>query len=136
MSNPVTLLGLRHLALKVHNLEECEAFYTDVLGMTLLRRANDNLVYLTCGNDNLSLSRARNQTDNKGSALDHFGFIVQSVSELEALYHYLAEQGAPLMDQIHQHTDGAWSFHCKDPAGNVIQPIYHPDVGEQVLMKE
>ncbi|RXJ73059.1 glyoxalase [Veronia nyctiphanis] len=128
MENPVTLHGLRHLALKVQNLEECEAFYTKILGMKVLRRASDNLVYLTLGNDNLSLGRAQNETNNTGSALDHFGFIVQSVDDLQTLYDYFVAEDVPLLDKPHKHTDGAWSFHCKDPAGNVIQPIYHPDV--------
>ncbi|MFP6774603.1 MAG: VOC family protein, partial [Alphaproteobacteria bacterium] len=47
---PPAFLGIRHIAFKVANLEECEKFYIDVMGMELLYRANDNLVYLTCGN--------------------------------------------------------------------------------------
>ena len=54
-ARPSRLNGLRHLALLVPNLEECERFYVDVLGMEVLNRANEDLVYLTCGNDNLSL---------------------------------------------------------------------------------
>ena len=57
-ARPSRLNGLRHLALLVPNLEECERFYVDVLGMEVLNRANEDLVYLTCGNDNLSLGRA------------------------------------------------------------------------------
>ncbi|MCA4042262.1 VOC family protein, partial [Pseudomonas aeruginosa] len=57
-ARPSRLNGLRHLALLVPNLEECERFYIDVLGMEVLNRANEDLVYLTCGNDNLSLGRA------------------------------------------------------------------------------
>lgn len=53
-ARPSRLNGLRHLALLVPNLEECERFYVEVLGMEVLNRANEDLVYLTCGNDNLS----------------------------------------------------------------------------------
>lgn len=56
-ARPCRLNGLRHIALLVPNLEECERFYVDVLGMEVLNRANEDLVYLTCGNDNLSLGR-------------------------------------------------------------------------------
>ena len=35
------------------------------------------------------------------------------------------------MDEPHDHADGARSFHIKDPAGNVIQPIYHPAISAQ-----
>jgi len=58
-TRPGRLNGLRHLALTAPNLEECERFYVDVLGMEVLNRASKDLVYLTCGNDNLSLGRAR-----------------------------------------------------------------------------
>jgi hypothetical protein len=37
----------------------------------------------------------------------------------------------PVLDQPHDHADGARSFHLKDPAGNVIQPIYHPAISAQ-----
>ena len=37
----------------------------------------------------------------------------------------------PVMDEPHDHADGARSFHIKDPAGNVIQPIYHPAISAQ-----
>ena len=74
---PPAFRGIRHIAFRVTNLEECERFYTDVMGMKLLNRANDNLVYLTCGNDNLSLARA-NSEPKDGGVFDHYGFIVES----------------------------------------------------------
>ena len=124
--------GLRHLALKVKNLEECERFYVDVIGMTVLRRASENLVYLTLGNDNLSLGRARGgEPDAAAGTLDHFGFVVDSKAELQAWYEYMKETGLPLLDEPHDHSDGARSFHVRDPAGNVVQPLYHPAVSGQ-----
>ena len=124
--------GLRHLALKVANLEECERFYVDIIGMTVLRRASEDLVYLTLGNDNLSLGRARDRApDASAGAMDHFGFIVDSKAELRAWYDYMKEVGADVMDEPHDHSDGARSFHVRDPAGNVVQPLYHPAVSGQ-----
>lgn len=124
--------GLRHLALKVANLEECERFYVDVIGMTVLRRASENLVYLTLGNDNLSLGRAREaEPDASAGTMDHFGFIVDSKAELQAWYDYMAAEGMDLLDEPHDHSDGACSFHVRDPAGNVVQPLYHPAVSGQ-----
>ena len=58
-ATPPPLNGLRHLALVVENFDACERFYRDILGMRELSRFNDDLVYLTLGNDNLSLGRAR-----------------------------------------------------------------------------
>ena len=41
-------LGIRHLALKVKNFEECFVFYTQVLGMKVDWKPDDQNVYLTC----------------------------------------------------------------------------------------
>lgn len=127
---PGRLNGLRHLALLVPNLEECERFYVDVLGMEVLHRAHEDLVYLTCGNDNLSLGRAHVPPEGE-QAVDHYGFIVDSVEELDAWYAYFKHCGVTLLDRPFDHGDGARSFHLLDPAGNTIQPIYHPAVSGQ-----
>ena len=48
-------LGIRHLALKVKNFEECLTFYTKVIGMKVDWKPDDHNVYLTNGIDNLAL---------------------------------------------------------------------------------
>ncbi|MCM0148748.1 VOC family protein [Photobacterium galatheae] len=133
IQRPKTLNGLRHLALAVYPFEACVRFYTEIMGMEVLRKANDHLIYLTCGNDNLSLSRALNPQENQKQSLDHFGFIVESEEALQAWYDFLKSQGVPLLDSPHEHSDGACSFHCTDPAGNVVQLLYHPAVSGQRL---
>ncbi|MEC7649114.1 MAG: VOC family protein [Pseudomonadota bacterium] len=128
---PSAFRGIRHVAFRVTNLEECEEFYKEVMGMELLYRANENLVYLTCGNDNLSLARV-DEASSRGSTFDHYGFIVEDKETLDAWHAYFSSRGdVPVMDEPHDHADGARSFHIKDPAGNVIQPIYHPAISAQ-----
>ena len=128
---PSAFRGIRHVAFRVTNLEECEEFYKDVMGMELLYRANENLVYLTCGNDNLSLARV-DEASSRASTFDHYGFIVEDKETLDAWHAYFSSRGdVPVMDEPHDHADGARSFHIKDPAGNVIQPIYHPAISAQ-----
>ena len=128
---PSAFRGIRHVAFRVTNLEECEEFYKDVMGMELLYRANENLVYLTCGHDNLSLARV-DEASSRGSTFDHYGFIVEDKETLDAWHAYFSSRGdVPVMDEPHDHADGARSFHIKDPAGNVIQPIYHPAISAQ-----
>ena len=128
---PSAFRGIRHVAFRVTNLEECEEFYKDVMGMELLYRANESLVYLTCGNDNLSLARV-DEASSRGSTFDHYGFIVEDKETLDAWHAYFSSRGdVPVMDEPHDHADGARSFHIKDPAGNVIQPIYHPAISAQ-----
>ena len=132
---PPKLNGLRHLALVVEDLEACEDFYRNILGMEVLVRANDNLVYLTLGNDNLSLGRARpgGPAAPVRRPMDHFGFIVDTKDDLQAWFEFMQEKGVNLLDAPSDHFDGARSFHCTDPAGNVIQPIYHPALSGQVF---
>lgn len=132
---PKPLNGLRHLALVVPNIEDCERFYVDVMGMEVLRRASEDLVYLTCGNDNLSLGRLRDGERPGTQHLDHFGFVVDSKEDLQHWYEYLRSRDVELLDQPHDHSDGARSFHCKDPAGNVVQPLYHPAISGQRFVK-
>jgi catechol 2,3-dioxygenase-like lactoylglutathione lyase family enzyme len=127
---PPAFRGIRHVAFRVRDLEACEKFYIDVMGMEVLYRANANLVYLTCGNDNLSLARATADPKD-GGVFDHFGFIVESKESLDAWYNYFKSIDVPVIDQPHDHADGARSFHIKDPAGNIIQPIYHPAISSQ-----
>ena len=124
--------GLRHLAIVVPKYEDCIAFYTDVMGMQVLRKASDNLIYLGCGNDVLSLGRQMDDADNSsGGFVDHYGFIVDTKQDLEDWFVFLQDNGVNMLDTPHDHSDGSRSFHCNDPAGNVIQPLYHPAVSGQ-----
>jgi len=132
-ARPKPFNGLRHLALAVPKFEECIAFYAEIMGMTILRRASDNLVYLGCGNDVLSLGRMQGEDEGTGGYVDHYGFIVDSKDDLQDWFEFLTAQGVNVLDAPHDHSDGARSFHCTDPAGNVIQPLYHPAVSGQVF---
>ncbi|KJY76734.1 glyoxalase [Vibrio coralliilyticus] len=134
MDRPAPFNGMRHIALVVQKFEECEVFYTDIMGMTVLRRASDNLVYLTNGCDNLSLGRAHSQRVCSPISVDHFGFIVRSKDELHHWYEFMQEKGVTLLDAPHDHSDGARSFHCRDPEGHVIQPLYHPEISHQTII--
>lgn len=127
---PAPFRGIRHIALVVTNLEECEKFYKEIMGMELLSRANKNLIYLTCGNDNLSLARAASAVPSGGN-MDHYGFIVETKQNLDDWHGFMKARDVNVLDEPHDHADGARSFHCKDPAGNVIQPIYHPAISAQ-----
>ena len=130
-TRPQAFNGLRHLALKVPNLEECERFYIDIMGMALMRRANENLIYLTLGNDNLSLGRQTKGEKTGIQYLDHFGFIVDTKEQLQQWFEFMTQHEVKLLDKPHDHTDGAMSFHCADPAGNVVQALYHPAISGQ-----
>lgn len=133
MQRPAPLNGMRHIALQVQDLEACERFYVDLLGMRLLRRAHADLVYLTLDNDNLSLSRASEPTGGDPQRLDHFGFVVDRREDVDAWHAYLREAGVVINSAPHDHGDGGRSFYCLDPDGNSVQPLYHPSVSGQRL---
>src|SRR5262245_54954335 len=67
--------GIRHLALKVNNLEEMQKFYVDILGFEIEWQPDPQNLYITSGSDNLALHEvAENVTPG---ALDHLGILVE-----------------------------------------------------------
>jgi catechol 2,3-dioxygenase-like lactoylglutathione lyase family enzyme len=123
---PSNTLGLRHLALTVKPLEACVSFYRDVLGMRIEWQPDADNVYLTTGNDNLALHRAsENFKKDKCQALDHLGFIIKTPGEVDSWCEYLRSQHVTIKAEPRTHRDGARSFYCEDPDGNLIQMIYH-----------
>jgi catechol 2,3-dioxygenase-like lactoylglutathione lyase family enzyme len=127
MHRPPATLGLRHLALWVQQFEACEHFYADLLGMQIEWRPDPDNVYLTSGHDNLALHRAPADFNPSGSQrLDHLGFIIGSPADLQQWYDFLKTHNVKFHSALKQHRDGAHSFYCADPDGNVVQLIYHP----------
>lgn len=133
MQRPAPFNGMRHIALQVQDLEACERFYVEVLGLSVLRRAHEDLVYLTLGNDNVSLSRAKAPTGDDPQRLDHFGFVVDAREDVDAWEAFLRHRGVEVTRGAHDHGDGGRSLYCKDPDGNSVQPLYHPSVSGQRL---
>ena len=77
MKRPEATAGLRHVALNVKNLEACERFYVELLGMRVEWRPDADNVYLSGGNDNLALHRAPpGFVPGESQRLDHIGFII------------------------------------------------------------
>ena len=123
---PSSTLGLRHLALRVKNLEACVAFYRDLLGMTIEWQPDKDNVYLTTGVDNLALHRAPENFVRDHQALDHLGFILKTPEEVDLWFKFFEDMGVKILKNPKTHRDEARSFYCEDPDGNAIQLIYHP----------
>jgi catechol 2,3-dioxygenase-like lactoylglutathione lyase family enzyme len=119
--------GLRHLALRVCDLEASVRFYTEMLGFRLEWQPDPENAYLTSGTDNLALHSVASLPGEPG-ALDHLGLLVDRPEDVDAWASYLTARGVLLEKPPRTHRDGARSFYFPDPDGNVIQLIYHPPI--------
>lgn len=130
MSRPASTLGLRHVALYVQDLEASLHFYVDLLGMQIEWHPDaDNIYLTTAGQDNLALHRRTDGTAPSGAqVLDHIGFILQTPAQVDDWHDFLAAEGVTIKTAAKTHRDGARSFYCADPAGTVVQMIYHPPI--------
>lgn len=127
MNRPEPTLGLRHVALQVLDLEACERFYVDLLGMRVEWRPDADNVYLTGGGDNLALHRATvPHAGESGQRLDHIGFLLRDAAQVDAWHEFLQGRGVTIAKPPRTHRDGARSFYCLDPDGNRVQIIFHP----------
>ncbi len=132
MERPVATAGMRHVALYCLNFEACEAFYSQLLGMSVEWRPDSDNVYLTSGNDNLALHRAPVGFKRGGDqCLDHIGFILHDPDHVDDWYAYLLERGVRMKAAPRQHRDGAKSFYCFDPDENTVQMIFHPPISKK-----
>lgn len=135
---PGDTAGLRHVSLRVRELERCVAFYTEHLGLEVEWRPDDDTVFLTSGHESLALQRAEEPateeavepathgTADGAGPLDHLGFLVDFRDDVDRWHAYLREQGVEIAAPPKDHRDGSRSFFCRDPAGTEIQMFYHP----------
>lgn len=97
--------------------------------MSIEWQPDEDNYYLTSGNDNLALHRASEEIDRTGQqVLDHIGFILKKPDDVNQWYTFFASHDVELLSEVKDHRDGARSFYCKDPGGNVVQMIYHPPI--------
>ncbi len=125
-TRPPATAGMRHIALHIEDMDACLHFYCDLLGMQIEWQPDADNIYLTSGNDNLALHSSSHGIDREQQALDHLGFILSQPEHVDAWHDFLRDSGVEMCSEVKQHRDGARSFYCKDPDGNVVQMIYHP----------
>jgi catechol 2,3-dioxygenase-like lactoylglutathione lyase family enzyme len=131
-SKPQPTAGMRHVALTIKDLEACEHFYVNLLGMQVEWRPDESNVYLTSGNDNLALHKGDEDFEPSGDQrLDHIGFIINTSDQVDEWHRYLLSEGVKMKTEPRTHRDGARSFYCLDPGGNAVQIIFHPPISNK-----
>lgn len=132
-SRPGGMLGMHHVALFVHDLPACLVFYRDVVGMQEEWQPDPDNIYLTSGKDNVALHRLdADQLINGPQRLDHIGFIMQGPEDVDAWHTHLLAHQVKIAQAPKTHRDGARSLYCFDPAGNLVQFIYHPPISDKL----
>ena len=129
--------GLRHLALRVLDLNRSRRFYERFLGMKVVWEPDAENVYFSSGSDNLALhqipaSERHYYQAARGQFLDHFGVIVESRQAVDEMFADIQRDGtgygAGIAKPPKLHRDGSYSFYFTDPDGNVIQALYEPAI--------
>jgi catechol 2,3-dioxygenase-like lactoylglutathione lyase family enzyme len=126
------ILGLRHVALNVRDVQRSVAFYSDVLGMQVEWEPDPDNVYLTSGSDNLAIHKLPEGAEPGAvQSVHHIGFIVAKIDDVDAVAARVEGRGVELVYPLKTHRDGARSFYFRDPDGVLIQVLYHPPISGQ-----
>lgn len=125
--------GLRHLALRVTDLNRSRAFYETLFGMRVLWQPDPDNVYLSSGSDNLALHRIpaselTQYSPGRGQFLDHFGVIMGTADDVDRMFEHVQRSGWRISKPLKHHRDGSYSFYLADPDGNLIQVLYEPTI--------
>ena len=124
-------LGIKHIALKVKNFNNCLKFYTHILGMDIDWQPDDDNVYLSNGKDNLALHKDSNlDLSSKNNRLDHYGIMLKKKDDVDYWFNFIKSHDVEIFKDIKDHRDGSRSFYCYDPDKNILQIMWHPTLNK------
>lgn len=126
-TQPKGMVGLRHVALFVQDIERCLAFYEGLMGMRIEWQPDPDNVYLTNDGDVLAIHRV-DETPQAKQRLDHIGFILDSVESVDEWYSHFVNAGVKITEAPKLHRDGSKGFYCLDYVGHLVEMIYHPPI--------
>ena len=147
---PTRPLGIQHVAIKVHDIDEAIRFYTDVMGMRLserhepgtLRPGGPGMAFMSCGQNHHDVNLVfyakgrgptpvENTRDVGAGGLHHYAFLVRDRAEFDAWVRHIRACGVkfvagPLVhSSLHPEGDRTpgenRSVYFCDPSGNAIE---------------
>ena len=127
------MIGIRHIALFVKELEKAVDFYQNTIGMRIEWQPDMDNIYLTNDGDVLALHRIDDYPDGL-QRLDHIGFVLKNIDDVDHWYNYLIGQNVRVTEAPKTHRDGARGFYCLDPVGNFLEFIYHPPISHAAIL--
>lgn len=131
MLAPAGMVGIRHIALFVQNLESATQFYTEIVGMKIEWQPDVDNVYLSNGGDVLALHRVEAEA-NGFQRLDHIGFVLESPEAVDNWFDYLKQKNVKITEAPKTHRDGSRGLYCLDSVGHLLEFIYHPPIVMQL----
>jgi catechol 2,3-dioxygenase-like lactoylglutathione lyase family enzyme len=127
MDRPKGMVGIRHVALFIDELEKAVDFYTQIMGMTIEWQPDPDNVYLTNHGDVYALHRV-DYAPQAQQRLDHIGFALDSMQAVDDWYQYFIQHDVRITEAPKTHRDGSRGFYCLDAVGNLLELIYHPPI--------
>ena len=115
--------SLRHVALAVNKLDECEQFY-HLLGMQTELKTID-YIYLAGNGDNISLHKSPGKFGHV-QRLEHIGFALDSIQAVDQLFHDFQKHKFDIVHPPKTFSIGTHSFSVFDPDGTEVEFTYHP----------
>jgi catechol 2,3-dioxygenase-like lactoylglutathione lyase family enzyme len=124
------MIGIRHVALFIKELDVAVDFYVNVMGMQIEWQPDPDNFYLTNQGDVFALHRV-DYLPSGMQRLDHIGFVLETSEAVDRWYAYFVEHGIKITEAPKTHRDGSRGFYCLDPVGHLLELIYHPPISDQ-----
>src|SRR5438552_16313618 len=109
---------IRHLAIKTKDPARLAKFYEEVFGMKVIHSERSGAIYMSDGY--LTLAILRNRGEATPSGINHFGFQVENLQEVEKK---LAKWEEPLAER--PSTRPFAEYRAMDPDGNLLDVSVH-----------
>lgn len=126
-NKPSGMLGIRHVALFVKELESAVDFYTNIMGMCIEWQPDADNVYLTNDGDVFALHRVDYLPQGQ-QRLDHIGFVLKTPIDVDNWHAYFVENKVRITEAPKTHRDGSRGFYCLDAVGHLLELICHPPI--------